>query len=116
LGTNATISGGGPFALSNFTLISSGPLGLPTARQDGGNAALDISGGVSTNTHQTLNFANTTAYKILFPTVFNEAAANSMQVGEVKLDGTIVPEPSACSLLGLALTGMFAARRRRGTR
>ena len=112
-GTNQTITGPGPFALSNFTLISSGALALPSnlpTRQPGGTAAL-----VDTNS-QTVNFANSTAYRsymLVFPTVKTEASANSMQIGEVELHGTVVPEPSTIGLLGLSTLGVLSLRRRR---
>ena len=112
-GTNQTITGPGPFALSNFTLISSGALALPSnlpTRQPGGTAPL-----VDTNS-QTVNFANSTAYRsymVIFPTVKTEASANSMQIGEVELHGTVVPEPSTIGLLGLSTLGVLSLRRRR---
>ena len=39
-GTDTAITGSGPFALSDFTLISSGLLALPTTRQPGGISPL----------------------------------------------------------------------------
>ncbi|MEP0844558.1 MAG: hypothetical protein HRF43_17810 [Phycisphaerae bacterium] len=64
----------------NWTLIASGPLALPAARL---------------TTDVVIPFANETSYtsyKVIFPTVKNAAAANSMQIAEVVLrqstDGT----------------------------
>jgi len=108
-GTNATITGSGPFALTLFTLISSGPLSLPLTRNGTGTAAL-----VDANS-QTVAFANSQSYKsylVLFPTVRNEPSANSMQVGEVEISGTIVPEPGVFALAGVASIGLLSRRRR----
>ena len=54
-------------------------------------------------------------YLVTFPTVKNSAAANSMQIGEVQLSGTPVPEPSTLALGVLALLGMglYGWRKRR---
>ena len=60
-------------------------------------------------------FANSTAYTtylLVFPTVRDAASANSMQIGEAELTGTLVPEPSSGVLLGLASLGCLARRRR----
>jgi hypothetical protein len=104
-GTNQVIGGAGPFALSNFTLVSSGALALPDSRNAGGGAVLDPLNS------QTVTFPNTssyTSYLVLFPTVKNESA-NSMQIAEIQLDG-VVPEPAT---FGLAALGMGAALMRR---
>lgn len=109
-GTNAPISGPGPFALSNFTLISAGLLNPPGDRQPGGLSPL------AANASETVNFINTAdydSYLVLFPTVRNEPAANSMQIGEVQLEGTVVPEPSILGMLALSTIGLMALRRRR---
>jgi hypothetical protein len=115
-GTNVAITGGGPFALSNFTLINSGPLALPATRQLGGlSAPLDTdTAGNPAITNQEVTFANNSLYRsylVLFPTVKDSAAANSMQLGEVQLNG--VPEPSTIALLALTTVGLAALRRRR---
>lgn len=110
-GTNATISGPGPFALSNFTLINSGALSLPSTRNAGGAAALDPANS------QTVSFTNGTSYKsylVNFPTVNNEPAANSMQIAEVQLNGSVpVPEPGMLGLLALSTLGVLGVRRAR---
>ena len=83
-GTTADVTGPGPFALDQFTLISSGDLALPDSRNPGGNADLD-----DINSQDML-FSNSTAYTsylIVFPTVKNSASANSMQIAEIQLTG-----------------------------
>ena len=83
-GTTADVTGPGPFALDQFTLISSGDLALPDSRNQGGNADLD-----DINSQDIL-FNNSTAYTsylIVFPTVKDSASANSMQIAEIQLTG-----------------------------
>ena len=103
-GTNNAIAGGGPFDIAaNFTQIASGGLALPDTRdtvEDG------------TGFSDTVTFANSdayTTYLLLFPTVKNAAAANSMQISEVQFD--TIPEPST-GLLALIGLGALARRRR----
>jgi hypothetical protein len=105
-GTNAAIvPDAGPYALSNFSLISEGPLALPATRNLGGtNPLLDA----NSLTVSFDNSASYTSYLLLFPTVKNEPLVNSMQIAEVQLN---VPEPG---VLGLAGVGMVALLRRRG--
>jgi hypothetical protein len=106
-GTNDAISGTS-IPLSSFNLISSGGLGLPSSRNAGGSSPL-----LAENS-QTLSFANFAAYSsymVLFPTIKDSAAANSMQIAEVQLHARVnaVPEPSSIVLLGIggiALVGI----------
>jgi hypothetical protein len=108
-GTNTPVSGAGPFPLSNFTLISSGALALPSTRNDGGLSPL------SEANSQTLTLANSTpysAYLLLFPSVKNEPADNSMQIAEVQLTGTLVPEPGSLMFVGLGALGLLRRTRR----
>ena len=94
-----------------WTLISSGALALPEGRNPGGNIPIDP----ATHYNQTVLFANSawyTAYRITFPTLKDATAANSMQIAEVQLLGTVIPEPSPLALLGLAGLAWLAPRRR----
>ena len=75
-GTTSVISGNGPFALAQFTLISSGSLALPSGRN---------TSSLSDTNSQLVSFANSTAYKsymLVFPT--NSGDGASTQIGEVK--------------------------------
>jgi hypothetical protein len=86
-GTNADVSGGGPFALADFSLISAGALSMPSSRNAGGAAPLQP------QNQQAVSFANATSYAsylVLFPSVKNPPAANGMQIAEVQLDTTAI--------------------------
>ncbi len=83
-GTTADVSGPGPFALEQFTLISSGDLALPDSRNEGGAAELNEANS------QNIFFSNSNAYLsylIVFPTVKDQGSANSMQIAEIQLTG-----------------------------
>jgi hypothetical protein len=72
---------------TNFTTIASGALALPDARNASG-ATIDP----LTQALQEVRFNNSIPYKsyrVLFPHVKNDATANSVQVGEVELLGTV---------------------------
>ena len=112
-GTNASIGSGPSFLLSNFTLISSGLLSLPSTRSNGGNAPLsDINS-------QTIGFTNSTAYAsymIIFPTVKGTNSGGFMQIGEVQLyTSAAVPEPTSLVIFGIGagIAGLKARRRKR---
>jgi hypothetical protein len=113
LGTNATILDGGEgfsHSLSLFTPIASGPTGLPVGTN---NPRRPVVGPPYTEgLRSTVSFANDTAYTsylLYFPTLANQFSW--MQISEVALDGTVVPEPST-ALLGF-LGSVFLMRRRR---
>ncbi len=92
-GTNVPVIPGGPgatYAASAFTLISSGPVLLPAER----NTVATPIGATpfSVGFRQTIEIANSasfTSYMLVFPTVKDAAAANSMQVSEAAFEGTI---------------------------
>jgi hypothetical protein len=116
-GSNAAI--GGP-----FTSIFQGDLALPAGRNAGGTGNVYQSAtdqpidamGTTMFQFQDLTFTNTVAYqhyRVTFPTLKNAAMANSMQIGEVQLIGTIIPEPTSIVLCGLAATVFGVWRRRR---
>ena len=108
-GTN-TILGAGSHLLSDFTPIGVDlALALPPTRNAGGANPL------LPENSQTLGLSNSTAYlsyMIVFPTVKNEGAANSMQIGEIQLDTTAIPEPGSTSLLLLGLATLLYRRKR----
>lgn len=84
----------------NWTLITSGTMELPAARNTDGPL---------------YTFANSTAftsYKIIFnDNKGPDSGANSIQFAEVQLFTNSIPEPTGCMLLGL--TGLGLLRRRR---
>ncbi len=114
-GTNLTIAGDGPFALSNFSLISSGALALPAARNNP-TGTPEAPAPLLPDTFETVNFTNSTSYTsylLLFPTVKDDpgGTANSMQIADIQLDG-VVPEPATAGLAALSLGALLLRRRR----
>jgi len=57
------------------------------------------------------NDVNYASYRVTFPTLRDGLRANSMQIGEVELLGTIIPEPASLGLLGLGALGLLRRRR-----
>ena len=101
-----------------WTVISSGNLSLPDGRNAGGNSVVIPPTGNDTAFHQQVMFSNTnvyTHYQIIFPTLKDAVAANSMQIGEVELQvvSTVVPIPAAAWLFGSGLIGLVGMARRK---
>ncbi|MDG2122582.1 MAG: hypothetical protein P8J87_02715, partial [Verrucomicrobiales bacterium] len=83
-------------------------LALPETRNGGGAAPLDDANS------QTVNFANSasyTSYLVVFDALKNAGAANSMQIADVQIYGSI-PEPAALSFLALSSALLMFRRRR----
>ena len=93
-----------------YTVLAASNINLPGERNAGGQA-------LDPNTQNFLDYAfqNTrafTSYRLTFPTLRDGVGANSMQIGEVELLGTVVPEPAALGLLGIGALSLLARRRR----
>lgn len=86
----------------NWTLITTGTMTLPEAR--------NTDGGI-------YSFANSlafTSYKVIFTDNKGpDASANSIQFAEIQLYSGTIPEPVSTGLVGLAGAGLFLRRRRR---
>jgi hypothetical protein len=127
-GTNAAASGAPGSDIAGLTLISSGVLALPAERNTpGGATPLNNANSASASF---ANAATFPTYVVVFPSVKNPAAANSMQIAEVQLFNAAggglfaptnaivggqlqVPEPSTAILGGLGLAmAAFGLRRR----
>jgi len=106
LGSNDSITG-------PWTAIASGNLALPEDRNEGGNTVAIPPTGNLGAFHQEVTFENDLPYdhyRLVFPTLKNAAAANSMQIAEVEL--LVVPEPSSLALLGLGMLTLVGLRRK----
>ena len=116
LGTNETITDGGPgtvYNVSDFTLISSGDTGLSNGIN---TATTDIGDDPSawTGDLNTVSFDNSdsyTSYMLYFPT---NGGDGLFQLSEVAFEGTLagVPEPGSTSLLAISLGALFLRRKR----
>jgi hypothetical protein len=84
----------------SWTLISSGGLTLPAARGD-------------SSTFVPINAASAyKSFKLIFPTLKNAPATNSMQLADVQFYTGSVPEPSTLALVAMGLALIGVARRR----
>jgi len=93
-----------------WTLISAGDLALPSARNVGGNFLAIPPIGNVTAARQQVTFDNNVAYthyQVIFPTLKDSEAANSMSIGEVELQTSFtliefegVADPGAVTFLG----------------
>ena len=92
-----------------FTVLAASNVNLPGERNAGGQA-------LDPNSQNFLDYAfqNTrafTSYRLTFPTLRDGVGANSMQIGEVELLGTIIPEPATLGLVSIGALGLLRRRR-----
>jgi hypothetical protein len=80
---------------------------------DQGSLSLSDSPGVPSGLIAVNNSNAYSIYRLVFPTVKNGGAANSVQIADVQFEGSVVPEPSTFVLGGIGLTALVALRRRR---
>ena len=118
----------GDSVTGDYTFIAGGLLSLPDTRNAGAAAELLEQNSFSVSFDNSASF---TSYLVVFPTLKNAGAANSMQVADVQLfdaagtgifapgdtilgvqvDGALVPEPSTGLLAFLGLAGLLRRRR-----
>ena len=99
-------SPGGPFTLiygQNVQLGPRNPVTTPPTPID-------------PNVHNfvTVSFPNTatySSYRVTFPTLSNAGSDVGMQIAEVELLGTLIPEPTALGLLAVGAIGLLRRRR-----
>jgi hypothetical protein len=114
--------------VTGMTLIASDAITLPSSRNAGGDTVLDAANSATVGFSAAAAYDN---YVIVFPTVKDAAAANSMQIAEVQLMDaagapifaasdavlggvlTTVPEPSAGLMALLCMIPMIGIIRRR---
>jgi hypothetical protein len=99
-----------------FTAIWGGPTPLPgsanpafASRNPGGLPLDPNTQYVFDVTFQNPN--NYTSYRVTFPTIRDPNQANAMQIGEVELLGTIIPEPATLGLVSIGALGLLRRRR-----
>lgn len=97
-----------------YEAIASGALMLPAGRNAGGNAVAIPPAGNLGAIHQEILFDNSVQYdhyRLVFPTLKDAVAANSMQIAEVEL--LAVPEPASIALVLFGALGVMGIVRRR---
>ena len=99
-----------------WTLLSEGPTNLPGTLPDGPNPLNNPLNDDARYTQVLIPVNASTeysSYRLVFPTVRDAAAANSMQIQDVQF--YTIPEPSTWALLALAgmATAVVARRRRK---
>ena len=106
-GSNVSIEEG-------WEAISSGAVMLPSDRNPGGGEVMIPPTGNLGASHYEVLFDNENSYdhyRVIFPTLKDANAANSMQIAEVEL--LAVPEPSSLGLLALGLLSLCGIARRK---
>ena len=92
-----------------FSVIYGSTITLPGDRNAAG---LPID--PNTQAFTTVSFVNNAtynSYRITFPTLRDAVAGGSMQIAEVELLGTIIPEPAALGLVSIGALGLLRRRR-----
>jgi hypothetical protein len=105
----------GPFTViyaSNITLPGQGP-GPADGPTNGRNPSGQT---INPNVHDYAevlfpNGTNYASYRVTFPTLRDGLQANAMQIGEVELLGTIIPEPATLGLLSIGALALLRRRR-----
>ena len=99
----------------DWIVIASGNLALPDGRNAGGEeVAIPPTGNAAAVQQEVLFEYNTDSfahYQLIFPTLKNAQAANSMQIAEVEF--LAVPEPASASMAVVAVLGLVSLLRRR---
>jgi hypothetical protein len=89
---------------------------MTNSYQSAANQPIDLATNGMPLAFQDLSFTNAATYRhyrVTFPTLKNAAMANSMQIGEVQLIGTVIPEPTSVALFAMAAVGFGVWRRHR---
>ncbi len=90
----------------NWTLIAAGALDLPIT-----GGAMNDGRGVDTGILPVTNATPYASYRVVFPTLRDAAATNSMQIADFQLFGVPEPSTSALLLVGAAMGARLRRRR-----